>query len=348
MQEKEYIKDQITAVIPVYNEERFLRQCLESVVDQVDYVILGDNASTDGTEAICREFTEKYGDKIVYFRNEENLGGAKNGILCHEKVQTEFVFHIGGHDLIPADYVKTLKNMILSRSDVVCAFADVYEMIDEHDTKCHPFSGLDDLIRISENSNPYYKAYQFFTCGNSWHPIYGVIRTKVIISVLQYCLPIRDVDYALVFSMYLKGIFLYTDETKYFRRDVHGQRTGNDNHDAYMKRIVGDSQETIPDVNGNRSFVEQILRIYNACDCEEHVKSKKKYLTLLKCRLYQIYDVPTNEYFLDVKLRLKRFIKNNPFRKKISNAIKKVFHKRKKNSFGQSNHQSPDQFSSAR
>jgi len=51
MSEKQFEQGKITVVIPVYNEERYLRQALESVVEQVDCVIIGDNASTDGTEA---------------------------------------------------------------------------------------------------------------------------------------------------------------------------------------------------------------------------------------------------------------------------------------------------------
>jgi glycosyltransferase involved in cell wall biosynthesis len=46
---KQFEKGKVSVVIPVYNEERFLRQCLESVVNQADRVIIGDNASTDGS-----------------------------------------------------------------------------------------------------------------------------------------------------------------------------------------------------------------------------------------------------------------------------------------------------------
>jgi glycosyltransferase involved in cell wall biosynthesis len=66
MSEKEYIKDQVTVVIPVYNEEHFLRQALE-----VDCVIIGDNASSGG-RVICREFDEKY-PQIKHFRHEKTI-----------------------------------------------------------------------------------------------------------------------------------------------------------------------------------------------------------------------------------------------------------------------------------
>lgn len=53
-----------SVVIPTYNEERFIRQCLDSIraqnvaADQVEIVVV-DNGSTDGTLSICREYTDR-------------------------------------------------------------------------------------------------------------------------------------------------------------------------------------------------------------------------------------------------------------------------------------------------
>ena len=66
--------------MPVYNGERFIRQSVESLLAQTygDFeFVITDNASTDGTEAICREYAAK--DKRVrYVRNPRNLGGPGN------------------------------------------------------------------------------------------------------------------------------------------------------------------------------------------------------------------------------------------------------------------------------
>lgn len=66
--------------VPVYNGDAFLRQTLESILAQSfgDFeLIISDNASTDGTEAIGREFAAK-DPRVRYHRNETNLGLAKN------------------------------------------------------------------------------------------------------------------------------------------------------------------------------------------------------------------------------------------------------------------------------
>lgn len=66
--------------MPVYNGETYLRKAIESILSQTyeDYeFIISDNASDDGTMAICTSFAEK-DRRIRYCRNEKNMGGAWN------------------------------------------------------------------------------------------------------------------------------------------------------------------------------------------------------------------------------------------------------------------------------
>src|SRR5260370_16312941 len=67
---------QVSVIIPVYNGEKYIAQALGSVFAQTfqDFeVIVIDDGSTDGTEAILRH----YGDKIVYLKNDHG-GPASN------------------------------------------------------------------------------------------------------------------------------------------------------------------------------------------------------------------------------------------------------------------------------
>ena len=70
----------ITVGLPVYNSERYLRQSLDSLLAQTysDFVlIISDNASTDRTAQICREYAA-VDPRIRYFRNETNIGNPRN------------------------------------------------------------------------------------------------------------------------------------------------------------------------------------------------------------------------------------------------------------------------------
>src|SRR5215813_5507947 len=66
--------------LPVYNEERFLRETIESLLAQdfQDFeLIISDNASSDGTEKICREFVV-LDRRVRYERSEANRGAFVN------------------------------------------------------------------------------------------------------------------------------------------------------------------------------------------------------------------------------------------------------------------------------
>jgi glycosyltransferase involved in cell wall biosynthesis len=69
---------QVSIGLPVYNCENFLAAALDSLVTQTftDFeLIISDNASTDGTSDICRDYAAK-DPRIRYFRSEVNRGAA--------------------------------------------------------------------------------------------------------------------------------------------------------------------------------------------------------------------------------------------------------------------------------
>lgn len=70
----------VSVGLPVYNGEKYVRQALDSLLDQ-DFdefeIVICDNASTDGTEGICRAYAAR-DQRIRYFRNETNIGASPN------------------------------------------------------------------------------------------------------------------------------------------------------------------------------------------------------------------------------------------------------------------------------
>lgn len=71
---------QVSIGMPVYNGEATIRKAIDSILAQTfpDFeLIISDNASTDGTEAICRKYADQ-DTRIRYFRQTENLGAGAN------------------------------------------------------------------------------------------------------------------------------------------------------------------------------------------------------------------------------------------------------------------------------
>jgi glycosyltransferase involved in cell wall biosynthesis len=66
--------------LPVYNGENFIREAIDSILGQIfcDFeLIISDNASSDGTEEICRSYAGR-DQRVRYYRNEENIGSSGN------------------------------------------------------------------------------------------------------------------------------------------------------------------------------------------------------------------------------------------------------------------------------
>ena len=101
---------QFSIIIPVYNVENYLRQCLDSVLAQTfpDYeCILVDDGSPDNCPAICDEYAEKYSRFIVIHKKNGGLSDARNvGI---QAASGEYIVLLDSDDLF-AD-TKALENL---------------------------------------------------------------------------------------------------------------------------------------------------------------------------------------------------------------------------------------------
>ena len=95
-------KPKVSVCVVTYNQEKYIRQCLQSLVDQktnFDFeVIVADDCSTDGTRAIVREFAEKYPGEVKPIFRDKNIGAGANYVCVHQQAIGEYVAHMDGDD----------------------------------------------------------------------------------------------------------------------------------------------------------------------------------------------------------------------------------------------------------
>lgn len=112
----------LSYIIPVYNVEKYLRQCVDSVLAQTmdDYeIILVDDGSPDNCPAICDEYKEKYPDivKIIHKKNEGPSVARNCGI---KEANGKYLFFIDSDDYLVGDNVeKVLKKAVDCEADIV-------------------------------------------------------------------------------------------------------------------------------------------------------------------------------------------------------------------------------------
>jgi glycosyltransferase involved in cell wall biosynthesis len=88
------MKIKLSIAIPTYNGAETIRETLDSIVSQLEdgvEIVVSDNASTDDTAEIVREYQASY-PVIRYFCNDENLGADRNFDLAVRRAQGEYAW----------------------------------------------------------------------------------------------------------------------------------------------------------------------------------------------------------------------------------------------------------------
>lgn len=103
----------VSVIIPVYNVQDFLRECLSSVVHQ-SYsnleILLIDDGSTDASGEICDEYARSDARVRVIHKSNGGQASARNAAL--EIARGEFLTFVDSDDVADADLVRTLLNLI--------------------------------------------------------------------------------------------------------------------------------------------------------------------------------------------------------------------------------------------
>lgn len=122
--------DLISIVIPVYNVEKYLKRCLDSVINQTYKkleIILVNDGSTDKSGDICKGYVKK--DKRIVYIEQENQGlsGARNTGI--DNAHGNYIAFVDSDDYINLNFIEDLYiSLIETESDIaVCNYAKVDE-----------------------------------------------------------------------------------------------------------------------------------------------------------------------------------------------------------------------------
>ena len=130
----------ISIIVPIYKIERYLRQCIDSILAQTftDFeLLLIDDGSPDGCPAICDEYTKKDARIRVFHKPNGGLTSARSYGLDNAK--GDWIMHIDGDDWIEPTYIEELYDTAIKNdADIaICGFRFAYEdgsFVIEHPT----------------------------------------------------------------------------------------------------------------------------------------------------------------------------------------------------------------------
>lgn len=119
----------ISIIVPIYNVEKYLRKCLESIVNQTLQeleIILVDDGSRDKSGEICEIYKQKDCRIQIVHKSNGGLSDARNEGVKY--ATAEYIIFIDGDDYIAEDMMETLYNLAKkNNADIaVCGVCNVY------------------------------------------------------------------------------------------------------------------------------------------------------------------------------------------------------------------------------
>lgn len=118
----------VSVIIPVYNAEKYLRECFDSLVNQTIkdiQIIAVDDGSKDTSVDICKEYRDKY-DNFEYYCKENN-GPASARNFGLEYAKGEYIGFVDSDDWIELDMYEVLYNVAIDNENVDIVFARSFE-----------------------------------------------------------------------------------------------------------------------------------------------------------------------------------------------------------------------------
>lgn len=113
----------VSIIMPVYNVEKYLKKCLNSLINQtlddIEIICVNDG-STDNSDKILQEFAQK--DSRIKILTQSNKGQSVARNLAIENANGEYLGFVDSDDWVDLDYFEKLYNIAIKYDcDIACA-----------------------------------------------------------------------------------------------------------------------------------------------------------------------------------------------------------------------------------
>lgn len=243
----------ISVGLPVYNGELYLEDAIRVTLDQTyrDFeLIISDNASTDRTEEICRDFAA-VDSRIKYLRNNENIGAANNYNILFHNAAGEFFRWFNADDLCsPMLHERCLQTLEANSDAVMC-----YGKTDIINNNGNLIEHYDDNLNLQQESAAERFLYYLKKPGLT-NAIYGLMRRDLLgRTMLMGRGKFHSADLNLVAELTLYGKIIEIPETLFYRR-MHEEASSWDRNDDSVQQEFW--------TGGSSKFKMPTLRKYHA------------------------------------------------------------------------------------
>ncbi len=204
----------VTVGLPVYNGEHHLPSALERLLGQTygDFeLLISDNASTDGTEELCRQAASE-DPRVRYVRHAQNLGAFANFNYVAEQARTP-LFRFASHDdLVDVTMLERCVEAQRAEPDAVLWYPRAVEI----DQAGEVIGAFDDSMQLL-SPHPHQRLHTFLDAYQTSNCLFGLMRTEAVQST-RLLGDFLSSDVVMLFELSLRGRFIELPERLFQRR----------------------------------------------------------------------------------------------------------------------------------
>jgi glycosyltransferase involved in cell wall biosynthesis len=213
------VRPRVSIGVPVFNGERYLEQALDSIFAQTYQnfeLIISDNGSSDGTEAICRRYAAA-DSRIRYYRHDKTRGVTWNFRQVVLRSTGEYFMWVAADDRLAPDYVERCVEVLDRESQVVLCYCRSVDM-DEDGT----------VLRREEPelntgaSQPHERFRELIRMDHNCAALFGLIRAGIL-KLTPIHGDFADSDRSVLAELALYGKYYQIPQDLFFHHD-HAER----------------------------------------------------------------------------------------------------------------------------
>ena len=233
----------ISIVVPAYNVEAYIDDCLNSIIDQNfdEYeVIVIDDGSFDNTTFICEAF--KKNDPRIKFIRKKNGGASSARNMGLAEASGEYVFFVDADDMLTEDCLEKLSAFVKTNPEYDLYINDYYEYYDEDSTDL--FSSADFDSYLPEQGDPALAKCLFDVFGNYiillWRCLYRrsvLLDNKIFLDETITSLG-EDYDFFMHFLIYAKSAITTHIPAYYYRKERPGSLSNKASTRSIQSNLV--------------------------------------------------------------------------------------------------------------
>lgn len=232
----------ISIIIPIYNVENYLRQCLDSIVSQTYQnfeCLLINDGSPDNSAEICREYVDK-DPRFRYFEKENGgVSSARNLGIEHSK--GEYITFIDSDDWVDSDYLEVLYTTLLEEGADITVSTYKQFNINDGCFYIHSFQrGYEKKIFTGR------ELIDNLQLLSSFDHSYGSVCGKLVKSVRVETIRFNEETTLGEDMEFWYKLFLISDKVVYINKDTYIYRTSKDEYKHFeLKKIRSDIQQRL-------------------------------------------------------------------------------------------------------